>query len=105
MGAHHRITIATGMPIYFADPASPWQPLAARLEREHCECGGGPGGLVRQGGCRQHEVTLENTGRLAACLALDLSSLLPAPTWPTRLGLIRSLSVSGRDPSQCCRDR
>ena len=25
MGAHHRITIATGMPIYFCDPASPWQ--------------------------------------------------------------------------------
>src|SRR4029450_898878 len=29
---------------------------------------------------------------------------LPTPAWLTRLGLIRSLSVCGRDPSQCCRD-
>jgi IS30 family transposase len=25
MGAHHKITMATDMPIYFCDPASPWQ--------------------------------------------------------------------------------
>ncbi len=25
MGAHHLITMATNMPIYFCDPASPWQ--------------------------------------------------------------------------------
>ncbi len=25
MGAHHLITMATDMPIYFCDPASPWQ--------------------------------------------------------------------------------
>jgi hypothetical protein len=25
MGAHHLITMATDMPIYFCDPGSPWQ--------------------------------------------------------------------------------
>lgn len=28
-----------------------------------------------------------------ACLSFDLPLGLPAPTWPTRLGLIRSLSA------------
>ena len=45
------------------------------------------------GWCRQLEVTLENTGRRWVCLAFDLSLELPTPTWPTRLGLIRSLSA------------
>ncbi|MGW6741766.1 IS30 family transposase, partial [Streptomyces sp. NPDC055025] len=25
MGAHHAFTISTGVPVYFCDPASPWQ--------------------------------------------------------------------------------
>ncbi len=25
MGCHHELTEATGMPVYFCDPASPWQ--------------------------------------------------------------------------------
>ncbi|GAA3110179.1 hypothetical protein GCM10020254_65290 [Streptomyces goshikiensis] len=32
MSRHHEFTIATDVPVYFCDPASP---LAARLEREH----------------------------------------------------------------------
>ena len=25
MGVHHRFSIATGVPVYFCDPRSPWQ--------------------------------------------------------------------------------
>jgi hypothetical protein len=102
MAEHARFTVDTGIAVYFCDPK---EPMAARQQREHCECRGRPGWAVQPGWCRQCEMTPENTGRLRACLAFDLSLELPAPTWPTRLGLIRSLSVSGRDPSQCCRDR
>ncbi len=35
MAAHHAFSVATDVPVYFCDPGSPWQPLTARLEREH----------------------------------------------------------------------
>jgi transposase, IS30 family len=60
MGAHHLITMATDMPIYFCDPGSPWQ----RGSNENTVsvvpacCS-----QVRRGWCRQREVALENTGR------------------------------------------
>ena len=63
-----------------------------------------PEELIRKGGCRLQEMTPENTGRDRACLACDLPPELPAPAWPvTGSGLIRSLSASRRDTSQCCR--
>jgi diketogulonate reductase-like aldo/keto reductase len=36
-------------------------------------------GLIRKGGCRQLEVTPDNTGRKCACLPFDVSLELPAP--------------------------
>jgi transposase-like protein len=45
-----------------------------------CECLAWPGWDARSGWSRQRRVTLENTGRHGACLALDPSPELPAPT-------------------------
>ena len=35
MAGHREFSLATDMAVYFCDPHSPWQSLAARLEREH----------------------------------------------------------------------
>ena len=35
MAAHIRFTQETGVEVYFCDPKSPWQPVAARQQREH----------------------------------------------------------------------
>jgi len=102
MSQHVQLRLDSGLAIYFCDPHSPWQ---RGTNENTVSLGLGSGGPVRQGGCRQHEVTLENTGRLRACLAFDLF-LVAADTAPAHPSwLTRSLSVSGRDPSQCCRDR
>lgn len=50
MAEHRAFSIATDIAVYFCDPGSPWLPLAAWQQREHCESGGGPGGLLGQGG-------------------------------------------------------
>ena len=60
MASHAQFTVATGMPIYFCDPHSPWQ---RGIEREHCECVRCPVRADRTGWCRQGEATPENTGR------------------------------------------
>ena len=83
MSAHAQFRVETGVPVYFADPQSPWQ---RGTNENTVSLGLGPGGPVRQGGCRQHEVTLEKTGRLRACLAFDLvlvaaDTALAHPSW------------------------
>jgi len=35
MARHKQFSMATDMAVYFCDPASPWQPLATRHQREH----------------------------------------------------------------------
>ena len=89
MAQHPQFTDRHRLQVYFCDPHSPWQ----RGSNENTVSREVPRPGCPAGWCRQCEVTLENTGRLAVCLAFDLSLGLPAPTWPTRLGLIRSLSV------------
>lgn len=61
MASHEQVALLFSEGVFFADPGSPWM----RGSNENTvSLGLGPGGLVRQGGCRQHGVTLENTGRL-----------------------------------------
>jgi hypothetical protein len=103
MAQHPQLSINTGLQVYFADPHSPWQrgtnENTVSLGVDRLDWSGRGLGPAARG-------DLENTGRLRVCLAFDLSLGLPAPTWPTHSGLIRSLSARfGRDPSQCCRDR
>jgi transposase, IS30 family len=60
MALHAEISQAAGLPVFFCERASPWQ----RPSNENAvSVGGSPEGLVRQGGCRQCEVTPENAGR------------------------------------------
>ena len=77
--------------------------VAARQQREHCECGGASSGVFGQADTGSKRRLSRILATFWVCLAFDLSLELPAPAWPTRLGLIRSLSARGRDPSQCCR--
>lgn len=51
MGRHHEFTLATGIPVYFCDPASPWQRGHVRhgtvtAAPHSCSRTGGPGGLT-----------------------------------------------------------
>jgi hypothetical protein len=69
MAEHARFTIDTGIDVYFCDPNSPWH----RGSNENTVSLRTARGADQPGWCRLHEVTLENTGRLPACLAFDLS--------------------------------
>ena len=102
MAQHARLSIDSDLQVYLCDPHTPWQ---RGTNENTVSLGFGPGGPVRQGGCRQHEVTLENTGRLRACLAFDLFLVAADAALAHSSWLTGSLSVSGRDRSRCCRDR
>jgi IS30 family transposase len=56
---HKRFTVATDRRVLRRSQ----EPVAAGIEREYCESGGGPGGPVRQGGAGSKGMTPENTGR------------------------------------------
>jgi IS30 family transposase len=62
MGAHHKITLATNMPIYFCDPASPWQ----RGTNENTN------GLLRQYFPKGTDLTRHTAADLAA-VAIELN--------------------------------
>ena len=80
MARHAEISMALDMPVYFCDPHSPWQrgsnenTVSLAMARE-----GRSGRMVSaaRDDPREHWPP-------RACLSLDLSPGLPAPTWPTR---------------------
>jgi len=45
---------------------------------------------------RWFRLTLQASGRLVPCLAVDLSSGSPAPAWPTRLAWSEACPLSRR---------
>ena len=61
MSAHAQFQIETGVPVFFADPSSPWQ---RGTNENTVSVEDGSVGGVEPGWCRQLEVTLENTDRL-----------------------------------------
>jgi hypothetical protein len=75
MAEHLQFTIDSGVQVYVCDPRSLGSVAATRTL-----CLARPGWDARSGWSRQRRVTLENTGRHGACLALDPSPELPAPT-------------------------
>jgi IS30 family transposase len=76
MVEYPRISMALDAGVYFCDPHSPWQ---RGTNENTVSLEVAPEGLIRKGGCRQQEVTPENTGRNHACLPFDVTLELPAP--------------------------